>query len=95
MSELRCAVPECKEVFYTNELLHPNARFVCKNHPRKVQFTTIGRDYNPATDHPDQATHFQDTQFERELGGPVEHLRNEDGELCGDRRHIPARPKAA
>jgi hypothetical protein len=95
MTELRCAVPGCREMFRTNEPLHANARFICKNHPRKTQVETAGRVYHPEADHKDEAVHFQDVQFDREIGDAIEPLRNDSGELCSDRRRIPARPKAA
>jgi hypothetical protein len=69
---VRCSVVtegvQCKEVFVTSEPLHPDARFICKNHPRKDQVETNGRIYT-SLDERDSEDHFQANQFDKELSG--------------------------
>src|SRR6266699_7010508 len=67
MNLVRCAIEGCLEVFKTAETLSPNARFICKNHPRKVQVEAVGRKYDVKKDETDQDVHFQDCQFDPEI----------------------------
>ena len=67
MTELKCSVEGCTQVFQTEELVSPLATFICKHHPRSVQMATQGRVYNPSVDSKDEEIHFQDHSFDKTL----------------------------
>ena len=52
----------------TEEAVSPKASFICKDHPREIQVQAAGRKYNPITDEADKDVHFQDHQFDKNLG---------------------------
>lgn len=60
---------QCLEVFTSNEPLHKDVRFICKNHPRKAQVQTVGRTYCVVTDERDSEDSFQTTQFDKQISG--------------------------
>lgn len=68
MGRIKCRVSECDQFFETAEALHPEARFICRHHKRRVQVLTNDRQYNPDTDHGDETAHFQDVAFDPKLG---------------------------
>lgn len=71
MNTTQCVVQtngkRCLEVFGSEEPLHPNVRFICKNHDRSEQVAAAGRVYVPGVDDRDADVHFQDVQFDRNL----------------------------
>lgn len=84
MNTTQCVVEtkgkRCLEVFGSEEPLHPNVRFICKNHDRREQVLAAGRVYIPESDHKDAEVHFQDVQFDKELGRPSsEQMFDENG----------------
>ncbi|SRR5258708_1254898 len=60
---------QCPELFTSNEALHKDVRFICKNHPRKSQVETAGRNYYAITDERDSEDRFQTSQFDKQLSG--------------------------
>jgi hypothetical protein len=82
MNKIKCSVKDCDSVFETPEGVFPDARFICKNHPRKIQVKAVGRKFNERFDNKDQSIHFQDTQFDKKLRGKriyvEEPVRNND-----------------
>lgn len=71
----------------TEEAISPNARFICKDHPREVQVQAAGRKYNPVTDEADKVVHFQDHQFDKDLrrsGKPegTDHIANQGSDVA-------------
>lgn len=71
MNAIGCAVPECPEVFLTDEQVAPGARFICTNHTRETQCDNAPRraTYNAERDNADSNIRFQDNQFDSQLGG--------------------------
>ena len=72
MTTINCIVEEkgvrCSTTLEVSEPLSPQYRFICKNHPRSVQVRANGRQYNPAKDEKDKDLHFQEVQFDKDLG---------------------------
>lgn len=72
MTTIRCIVEEkgarCSATMDIQGEVSPMARFICKNHPRAVQVRANGRKYDPAKDEADKGLHFQETQFDPDLG---------------------------
>ncbi len=58
----------CLEVFGSNEPVHREARFICKNHPRSEQVKAAGRQYDPVVDNKDSEERFQEGQFDTKVG---------------------------
>ena len=62
---LGCAVPGCETYRYVAEPLSPNARYICKRHPRQIQVKALQtyvperRDYDSKKDRQDARAHFQ------------------------------------
>ena len=62
---LCCAVPACETCRYQIERLSPNARFICKRHPRQDQVQALQkyaperRPYDSTKDRQDLQVHFQ------------------------------------
>jgi hypothetical protein len=67
MNSIQCKVKDCKNVYLTEEAVSPNARFICREHPRQAQVEAVGRKYNPVTDEADNDIHFQGHQFDKDL----------------------------
>lgn len=63
MSTIKCSIKDCDEVYTTNEVVSPNAVFVCKKHPREEQVNILNRVYDPILDNIDQNAKFQKYQF--------------------------------
>jgi hypothetical protein len=77
MTEYRCIVPGCLNVFKTDELVSSNFTYICSGrasygddillHTREEQIVATGRKYNPNTDEADRDIHFQSGQFDKDL----------------------------
>lgn len=86
MNSIQCKVKGCANVHLTEEAVSPNARFICKEHPRQDQVEAVGRKYNPATDEADESDHFQSHQFDKDLrisGKPsgTDHIANQGSDV--------------
>lgn len=70
-----CAIPNCRLLFVTSDLVSPGARFICRYHRRRQQVEAV-RQYDPVRDHLDERAHFQDSQFDKSIpritGGGVD-----------------------
>jgi len=67
VNEIKCKIEGCSNVFRTNEPVSPEARFICKDHPRNVQLAAVGRTYNEKWDNEDAEVHFQEHAFDPKL----------------------------
>ena len=73
MTTINCKVEEkgvrCSTTIEVTEEIAKNFNgFICKNHPRSVQVRANGRQYDPAKDEKDKVLHFQEHQFDKDLG---------------------------
>ena len=78
MNEAKCIVKNCPSVYRTEEAVSKNFRYVCAGvsqdgykipgHSRKEIKEALGAVYDPEKDHADEKVHFQDKQFDPELG---------------------------
>lgn len=91
---IQCSVvmegKRCLEVFGSNEPVYPEARFICKNHPRSEQVKAADRQYDPVADNKDAEERFQDGQFDREVG-----RTSSEPMFDGEGRAIPGAAKVS
>lgn len=59
----------CLNAFSSETPFSPNARYICKNHPRAGQVRAAGREYDSVVDEKDSQDRFQSTQFDPTLSG--------------------------
>lgn len=76
MNTLKCSIEGCKEVFTSELKIAPDARYICRHHPRAEQIRAVGR--KPSwRDSLDQEEHFQVYAFDKDIlrrgtGGDVD-----------------------
>lgn len=103
MTTINCKVEEkgvrCSTTIEVTEEIAKNFNgFICKNHPRSVQVRANGRQYDPAKDEKDKDIHFQETQFDKDLGHqhnrkPIgtEHILRPAERIAADNQIAPDR----
>ena len=78
MNEAKCIIKNCPSVYRTGETVSKDFRYVCTGrgtdgypipgHSRKEIKEALGGVYDKDRDHADEKVHFQDKQFDPELG---------------------------
>jgi len=68
MSQISCRISNCPSVFVTEELVSPNATYLCRLHTREEQVEACGRKFDADTDYIDHREHFQKVRmFTKEI----------------------------
>lgn len=66
MNTLKCSIVGCKEVFTSELKIAPDARYICRHHPRAEQILAVGR--TPTWhDELDKEEHFQLYAFDKDI----------------------------
>jgi hypothetical protein len=72
VTKINCTVEEkgvrCSTTLDITEPMSSSFKYICRNHPRAAQVRANGRSYDPVKDNRDKDTHFQETQFDKDLG---------------------------
>jgi len=61
---IRCSIEGCASEFSTEEVVSPNATFICRHHPRAEQVKAAGRLYDSDRDERDKEIRFQEHSFD-------------------------------
>ena len=71
MTRVNCIIEGCSGFIDLSEPVAAKCSYICKDHPRAVQCrAVVGRpEYDAAKDESDKDVHFQEIQFDPELGG--------------------------
>lgn len=84
MSEIRCIVvnnkgERCTTTITVSVPVAEKVSYICKNHARAEQVRANNRNYDPVKDEEDKDLHFQDVQFDKNLGGRVDPITSPEG----------------